>query len=410
MKGNFAVGWRQVAACVVTLALTALITGSYSILAVPLGEEVKPSRMVLMLAMTVVSAVSGVLSPSIGKWLDRANLRTAAVIGTVLLTLGYLAISFAPSFNAVLAVYGLLVAPASTLLGPLAVTVLLSRWFVTRRGAAIGIAIAGIAGGNFIFPPLIQAILSEHEWRVALRFVAVIVLVLGLAASSLIVNRPADKGLFPDGADAEPDVDEANPNAAQIPTRTILGDPSFWLIGIVVATVTAGLKGMVTNLGSLANDVGIDRQSAAMLLPCYAVSGFVAKLCFAAFADRIRPHMTMAGSLVGYGLGTVVMAFAGGSYATLVLGVALMGFFGGMMIPMESYLIPRLFGREIAGRVGGLLNLLMLCFLLVSPPLFGLIFDMTGSYRVIFLVFAGLAAVSIVLSRFIRTEPRKSIS
>lgn len=410
MAGKFAIGWRQVAACVLTLALTALITNSYSILAVPLGEEFKPSRMVLMLAMTVVSAVSAVISPSLGKWLDRANLRLAAAIGTVLLALGYVAISLAPSFNLVLLVYGLLVAPASTLLGPLAVTVLLSRWFVKRRGTAIGIAIAGIAAGNFVFPPLIQSILLGQDWREALRLVALIVLVLGLIAASLIVNRPAERGLFPDGADAEPDAAEANPLAAKIPTRTIIGDPSFWLIGIVVATVTAGLKGMVTNLGSLAHDVGIDKQAAAMLLPYYAISGFVAKLFFAGFADRVRPHLTMAGSLLGYALGNVIMAFAGGSYLTLVCGVALMGFFGGMMIPMESYLVPRLFGREISGRVGGLLNLLMLSFLLVSPPLFGLIYDMTGSYRAIFLFFAGLGAVSIVLSRFIRTEPRTAIS
>ncbi|PLK25999.1 MFS transporter [Novosphingobium sp. TH158] len=405
--GSFTVGWRQVAASVITLALTALITGSYSILAVPLGEEFQPSRMVLMLAMTLVSAVSAVLSPIIGKWLDRADLRIAAGLGAALLAAGYVAISFAPSFNVVLALYGLLIAPASTLLGPLAATVLLSRWFVKRRGTALGIAIAGIAGGNFLFPPLIQAMLGEHEWRTALQLVAVMVLVLGTTAAALIVNRPAERGLYPDGADAEPDSADANPNAAHIPTRTIIGDPSFWLIGIVVATVTAGLKGMVTNLGSMANDVGIDRQAGAALLSMYAVSGFVSKLAFATFSDRIRPHLTMIGSLIGYGCGTLVMAFAADSYVTLVTGVCLMGFFGGMMMPMESYLVPRLFGREVAGRVGGLLNLLLLSFLLVSPPLFGFIFDRTGSYAVIFMVFTGLAVVSMALVRFIRTEPRR---
>lgn len=409
MAGKFAVGWRQVAACVLTLALTALITGSYSILAVPLAQEFKPSRQVLMLAMTVISAVSAVISPSLGKWLDKADLRIAVGLGTMLLAGGYVAISMAPSFNAILAIFGLLIAPANILLGPLAATVLLSRWFVHRRGRALGIAIAGIAAGNFFFPPIIQQFLNTHDWRAAVQLMAGMVMVLGLIAASLTVNRPSDRGLYPDGADREPDLSEASPAAASVPTMTILKDPSFWMIGIVVATVTAGLKGMVTNLGLMANDAGIEKQAAALLLSAYALSAFVSKLCFAAFADRVRPHLTMGFSLLGYGAGTVIMALAGDSYWALVTGVSAMGFFGGMMMPMESFLIPRLYGRDVAGRVGGLLNFLLLSFLLVSPPLFGFIFDRTGSYQAIFLSFAIMAVISLALVRFIRTEPKPQL-
>ena len=39
-------------------------------------------------------------------------------------------------------------------------------------------------------------------------------LVLGLGAAAMTVNRPSDRGLFPDGADADPDRAEANPAAA----------------------------------------------------------------------------------------------------------------------------------------------------------------------------------------------------
>ena len=407
MTGSFAIGCRQVAVCVLTLALTALITGSFSVLAVPLGQEFKPSRTVLMLAMTVVSGVSALLSPSLGRLLDRVDLRLAFTVGSVLLAAGYFAMSLAPSFTAVLAIYGVLVAPANILLGPLAATVLLSRWFVLQRGRALGFAIAGIAGGNFVFPPLIQQFVTYGGWRMAVQLVALMVLVVGLLAAALTVNRPADRGLFPDGANADPDLGEANPAAAQVPTRTILSDPSFWLIAVLVATVTAGLKGMVTNLMSMTSDAGIDPAKAALLLSIYATAAFVGKLVFAAFSDRIRPHLTMRLSLAGYGLGTIAMAFAAGNYWTLASGIVLMGLFGGLMMPMESYLIPRIYGREVVGRVGGLLNFVLLGFLLVSPPLFGLIFDRTHSYEAIFLTFAVLAVVSFLLVGFVRTERRE---
>lgn len=407
VQARFAIGWRQVAACVLTLALTSLITSSFSLLAVPLGQEFKPSRMVLMLAMTVVSAVSALISPSLGKLLDRVNMPLAMAIGTALLAAGFMAISLAPSFSLVLAVYALLVAPANILLGPLAATVLLSRWFVRQRGKALGLAISGIALGNFFFPQIFQTFLDAWEWRVSLRALAVMTLALGLGAAAMTVNRPSDRGLFPDGADADPDRSEASPAAAQVATMTILRDPTFWLIAALVATVTAGLKGMVTNLGTLSHDAGIDARSGALLLSTYAASGFVGKLVFAAFADRLRPHLTMRASLAGYALGTVAMAFAAGNYAALAGGVALMGFFGGMMMPMESYLIPRIYGRAIVGRVGGMLNFVLLAFLLVSPPLFGLIFDRTGSYEAIFLTFTTLAVLAFLLVGFVRTERRE---
>jgi MFS family permease len=325
------------------------------------------------------------------------SLRLAMAIGSLLLVCGFLAISLAQSFNQVLLVYGVLIAPANILIGPLAVTVLLSRWFIKRRGAAIGIAIAGIALGGLVFPPVIQFLFDTFGWRVGLRVLALIVLVLTIPATALIVNRPADRGLHPDGAAA--DVEAARTAGPQpaFSSWAILKDPNFWTIAVLVATVTAGLKGMITNLSPLAIDEGVSATSAAYLISIYAGMGFIAKLAFAAIADRLNPRHLMVFSLVGYAMGTGCLVFAEAGYWMIALGVSFMGFFGGMMIPLESFLIPRVFGRDVVGRVGGLMNLAILSFLLLSPPLFGRIYDVTGSYDAIFLVFTGLALVVLLV-------------
>ncbi|MFM5929466.1 MAG: MFS transporter, partial [Novosphingobium sp.] len=404
--GSFAVGWRQVGASMALLAITAMITSSYGVIAVPLGKEFHPSRMVLMLAMTVVSGVSAVISPFVGTLLDKISLRFAMALGGLMLAVGYVAISFARDFDSVLIVYGLLIAPANLLIGPLACSVLLTRWFSKRRGMALGIAIAGIALGGVIFPPLIQYLLSAFEWRMGMRMIAGIVIAIAFVAAALVVNRPADLGLYPDGADADPESsvgERGNKDKSSLGLAlALIRDPTFWMVAVLVATVTAGLKGMVTNLPSLANDQGISAASAAFLVSIYATSGFVSKLGFAAMADRMNPRHLMAISLIGYSLGCTCMIFAEGGYAIIAAGVLLMGFFGGMMMPMESFLIPRIWGREVVGRVGGMLNLVILSFLLVSPPLFGHIFDVTGSYDAIFLTFAGLAIFMLLLVPVVR--------
>ncbi len=55
----------------------------------------------------------------------------------------------------------------------------------------------------------------------------------------------------------------------------------------------------------------------------------------------------------------------------------------------------------------GLLAGAILVALLLTPPLFGLIFDLTGSYRGIFWTFAGFAAVSLLWVPLMRLKPRE---
>lgn len=140
MPASFAVGWRQVGICFLLLSASGMIASTYSIVAVPLAKEFQPSRMVLMLAMTVYSGAGAVLMPLLGNLLDRISVKKLMIVGGLCLAAGYAAISLATSFPQILVIFGLLIAPANVLIGPVAVTVLLSRWFADLRGRAIGIS------------------------------------------------------------------------------------------------------------------------------------------------------------------------------------------------------------------------------------------------------------------------------
>lgn len=403
---RFGAGWRQVAACLMLLAACAMIAATYSLVAVPIGREFHPSRMVLMLSMTVLSAVTGLLSPFLGNLMDRVSLRLLMMLGVASLAAGFVALSFATEFVHVLVIYGLFMAPANVLIGPMATAVLISRWFVKRRGTALGIAISGIAVGTFVFPIVIQALLDHFAWREAFRLLALILFVSMMPAATMVVNRPADKGLHPDGADADPAVQASHATGRFLPVRTLLTDPTFWLVAAVIAVVTSGMKGMVTNLAPLALDEGIAADKAAFLISIYAACGFVAKLGFAAVADRLNPRVLLTASLLGFGAGMACLIRADAGYTMIVGGVGLVGFFGGLMVPMQGLLVPRIFGQNVVGRVSGVLNLVILCALLSTPPIFGRIFDMTGDYDAIFIIFAGLAVVTILAVPYIRLHPK----
>lgn len=407
MPASFAVGWRQVAICFMLLSAAGMVASTYSLVAVPLYQEFEPSRMVLMLTMTVMAGASAVLMPILGTVMDRFSVRKLMIAGGLLLAAGYAAISVATSFNQILVIFGVLFAPANVLIGPVAATVLLSRWFERNRGRALGFAIAGIAAGGFVFPMIIQGLLDSHQWREALQLLAIVIAVWTVPAAFLVVDRPQDRGLHPDGA-SEPS-EQARKEMAREPisVMAILRDPAFWMIAVTVAIVTSGMKGMVTNLAPLAIDNGIKASDAAFLVSIYAGCGFIAKMAFAALSDRMGPRLLMFASLGGFAVGIACLTQAHLGYGMIALGVAIIGLFGGMMVPTESYLAPRVFGQRAVGRVMGVLSGTILVALLATPPLFGLIFDLTGSYQGIFWTFTGLAVAALFWLPAIRLQPRE---
>jgi MFS family permease len=358
------------------------------------------------LAMFVLSAVSALLSPFLGNLMDRSSLRRMMLIGGGLIAAGYASLSLATNFNHVLIVFGLFIAPANVLLGPMAVTVLLSRWFSRRRGLAIGIAIAGVATGSIVYPVIIQALLNHFEWRAAFQVFGLLLLAVTIPAALLVVNHPHDRGLHADGASEDSPSVRAARDAAPVSAMAVLSDPTFWLAVAVFAVVTSGMKGMITNLSPLALDNGVSATAAAGLISVYGTAGLVAKAGFALLSDRVNPRILMFASLAGFAAGMATLTQANLGYGAIVSGVSMIGLFGGMMVPMQSLLMPRIFGENVVGKAYGLMSGVTLLALMTTPALFGLIFDQTGSYAAIFVTFAGLAIVVMLAVAAMRMHPR----
>ena len=394
--------WRQVFAAILLMAATGMITASYSVIALPLATEYDPGRMVLMLTMTVVSAVGALLSATCGGILDRVNLRWSMTLGGLLLSAGFWLISATSSFSQVLWVYALLIAPANVLIGPLAATVLLSRWFSTQRGKAMGLAMTGISIGSFSFPIIVSELLTLYAWRDALQVLSGILICWTIPAALMVTAWPPSSG----SETAPAETSQPAHQTARISAWRILSDPSFWMLAFTVGIVTGGMKGVVTNLASLGVDTGATTVQAARLISIYAACSFIAKLSFAALSDRLGAKRILQLSLVGYALSLAVLTQAGMGYGIIALGVAGVGFFGGLMLPMESFLAPQMFGTAIVGRAMGLLTSVVLLVLLTTPPLFGLIFDLTGNYRGIFWTFCGIAFTTLLIVPRIRLTPR----
>jgi sugar phosphate permease len=270
----------------------------------------------------------------------------------------------------------------------------------------MGIALTGVSVGGFVFPLLAQFLLEAFDWRTALRVFAVILALIVFPCVVLMIDRPSDVGLHPDGADAEPEHGDADALAAQgLTNRQILTDPTFWILALILSVIFSAMRGVITNIAPMATDEGIDPTYVAYLFSIYSIAGVVAKLGYAAIADRADPRKLLLVMMLGACAAFISLTFAERGFAVIAAGALMIGLFGGSLLPMQGYLVPRIFGRGVVGRVSGLLGLALFVFNVGSPPLFGLIHDLTGHYDAVFMTYVAMTVGTMLLLPYMRVDP-----
>lgn len=392
-------GWYLVAAVfLVQMIGTGAVMYAYSVVAVPLGVAFEASRLTMMLGVTAMTLASGLMSPWLGARIDSGSLRNMIIVGAVALASGYLLLSVATASWQVPLIYACLMSLAVTLLGPLTSSTLLARWFNRRRGMALGVAAVGTSVGGFLFPPLVQWLIDSMEWRVGLRVLGLGCLAIMVPIILVIVNRPEDRGLHPDGASEPPPAGSMPP---ALSSSEMLQRTEFWLIALAIGIMFAVYTALLSNLVPFALDQGISGERAALLLSVIALAGIVGKLGFGAVADSLDLRLALAAAalLCGAGLGCYLLA---GGYIGLLTGSMALGLAAGGMLPVWGALLAVLFGPANYGRVMGMMSPVMMPLVLLAPPFAGWVHDGSGSYAVAFIVFMLALLVTLSVLPFIR--------
>lgn len=392
-------GWWLVLVCLLIQGIAVGVTiYTYSIIAGEAERAFSASRAVVMLGMTGQSIMTGLLAPKMGDLLDRVSIKGTIIATALIMGLGFTLISFTPSVWGFVAGYTLLIPAGASVLGMMAASVLLSRWFVRHRGLAIGIAALGTQLGGFTIPPLVASLIDAFDWRIALRAIGLSVAILiPLLAYWTIVDRPADRGLAPDGDRPAPEPAQSSgadtEAAAGVSSlKPVLADRNFWLVGFGIAVMVAMFTTVLANLALFATDMGTPREQAALLISLYAAVGIVFSPIIGRLCDVIDIRLVFAGMLL-----INIAAMAGfvlaEDYPGLMIATAMVAVSGGGMTPLWSALIGKLFELRLYARVMGAMTLFTVTASSLAPLLSGWLFDLTGSYRILFLALIALMAI-----------------
>src|SRR5271155_2658068 len=178
-------GWRVVlAACLGVMAgFGSLFVYTFSVFVKPLAAEFGWSREAISSGFAIAAVTLGVISPLLGRWIDRFGprriiLTCMTVYGFAILSLSLLR-SGLWQFYVTCFVIGIVGNGAAHL----AYSRSISTWFHRRLGMALAFVMAGAGLGAMILPVVAQSIISRSGWRAAYASLGGLALLLGLPLS-----------------------------------------------------------------------------------------------------------------------------------------------------------------------------------------------------------------------------------
>jgi MFS family permease len=210
MRLPFFYGWVVVAVTFVTMAIGVNARTAFSLFFPPIISEFGWERGVTAGAFSFGFVVSGVVSPLIGRLMDRAGPRAVMELGVVLMGGGLLLAPLTSEPWHLYVTIGVMVGAGSVCLGYSGQSLFLPNWFIRKRGFAIGIAFAGVGIGSVTLLPWVQHMIEQTGWRTACTAMGVLILIVLAPINLFLHRRPEDIGLQPDG-DAAPAVGAATP-------------------------------------------------------------------------------------------------------------------------------------------------------------------------------------------------------
>lgn len=134
-------------------------------------------------------AIQMVVAPLTGRIADHIGPRACGYIGAVLMGGGMIASSFCNQLWQLYITYGLIAGLGAGFSWiPAAATT--PKWFVKRRGLAVGIAASGGGFGGLMLGPIAQALMAKLGWQWAMRCVGLIALAAMCLSATLIRLPP----------------------------------------------------------------------------------------------------------------------------------------------------------------------------------------------------------------------------
>lgn len=403
-SGGIFFGWWVVAACMLCISsgVAPFAFASLGLFIKPFSEEFGWGRAEISFSLTVLIAVSAVALPVIGRFVDRVGSRKIVFFSLISLAACLAMIPFISELWHLTLIF-FLIGTLAAGTNSVPYMPILSAWFYRRRGLAIGLAIAGIGLGYAYVPILVQYLIDHQGWRSGYFVLSAIVLFVALPVAYFFLKEsPSDMGLNPDGVAGE--ASAATKKSVGCSVSEILRHREFWILSAIFVILSFVLNGMLAHLVPMLSDRGMSAADAAAVAAVEGITVFFSRIIIGYLVDHIfAPYVAM----FFFSMSAIGMAiFAMGAVdMNAFIGAFLIGLSLGAEVDLLAYLTGRYFGLKSFGSAYGLLFGAILVGTAVGPLVFGLGFEISGSYVGVLTACVGINIAAVFLTGMLGRFP-----
>jgi MFS family permease len=274
--------------------------------------------------------------------------------------------------------------------GPLPCQVLISRWFTTNRGKAMGIAYLGIGTGGFLVP-LIAAFLEKNVgWHNALTSLGIMIIIIAIPLAFFI-------------KDSAPAHEHEEKKTSNVPIKDILKSRNFYLLAFGSMCSIGAVGGVFQHLKYYLTDLKMTQSQAAHIMSLVLLMSLAGRVLMGMLADMMKRKyvMILIYLIVGSSIPLLLMPdFPGRIYIfAVIFGIGLGGDY--MIIPLMA---GDLFGIRTLGRIMGIILVADGLAESLSPMFVGALHKTANNYTLGFSVLICIALAGAVIIFFLPKE------
>lgn len=368
---------------------TAAAVSSFGPLAPFLQADMALTRAQVGLLTSAVYLGATTVSIPAGWLADKVGVRRVLALGPVIQGVFFILFSRATSFPMAFVLIALS-GVGYGFMNPVIIKGLLG-WFSARhRATAVSIKQTGVTGGSALAAALLPVLaVSTLRWRGAVPLIGLVAIIIGIVCLVFYRNPPAEERQ--PGQRSKP---------SRVSIRKLLSNRNLLLLGVMSSFLAVVHYSISTYLVLFLKDsLSFSVVVAGSYLAATQMSATVGRVAWAVFSDRLlggrRKPVFYTISLMAAALAlTMALGFSVLPHAVLLAMVILLGFSALAWQGVFLTYIGESASKEQAGMALGLGNAMGYLGILVGPPLFGLVVDASGSYRLGWMMLAASALVA----------------
>jgi sugar phosphate permease len=390
-------GWWIVVACsLIALYRSGALAYGFTAFFEPIVQEFGWNYTQVSIAFSLRGLEMGVLAPIMGFLVDRFGPRKLAFGGTLIVGCALILLSLTNSLVMFYSIFALLSLGAGGSTSTVMITAV-AHWFRRNVGKAMGVVACGFGAGGILLP-LIVWLIDLNGWRSALIIIGLGMWALGIPLSFVIRQRPEHYGYLPDGEiPAEPvSGHETRKMGEEGGFREALKNKNLWKIGVAEAIRLMITMAVVTHMMPYLSSIGMSRAHAAFVAMSISLVSIIGRFGFGWISDIFDKRYVLAVIYCLLGIGILIFSSIHVKWLILPFLFLFPPAFGGSL-PLRGAIVREYFGTASFGKLIGIIHGIAAMGGVIGTTVAGWTFDTVGTYRPVWLSFAGITIIAAVL-------------